>query len=166
MEIVGVVADTLESLSDPPYPTIYYPFYAGAERSGTLTIHGQQAASGLALSVQQAIASAVAVNIVLTLISSSLRPRCNRALLRQRLRGQPTRRNPGAPPLGKCLNLNAVYRRFIDPCRPISLRAGMAHRAPSGPHSSRRKPADLPQRQACDRLRLRSRASRPAAPLS
>src|SRR5580704_961906 len=40
-----------------------------------------------------AIASAVNANAVLTLTSSSLRPRCNRALLRQRLRGQPTRRN-------------------------------------------------------------------------
>src|SRR3954447_11358731 len=65
-----------------------------------------------------AIASAVAVNIVLTLISSSRQPGCNRALLGQRVRGQPARRNPGAPPLGKWLNLNAVYRRFIVPCRP------------------------------------------------
>jgi predicted permease len=55
LEIVGVVADTLETLSDPPYPTIYYTFYAGTERSGTLTVRGQQAASGLALSVQQAV---------------------------------------------------------------------------------------------------------------
>lgn len=55
LEIVGVVSDTLETLSDPPYPTIYYPFYAGTERAGTLTVRGQQAASGLALSVQQAV---------------------------------------------------------------------------------------------------------------
>jgi len=35
----------------------------------------------------------------------------------------------------------------------------------SGPHWSRREPADLPLRHACDRLRSRSQASRPAGPL-
>jgi predicted permease len=57
LEIVGVVADTLETLSDPPYPTIYYPFYSGSQRSGTLAIRGQQAASALALPIEQAIAA-------------------------------------------------------------------------------------------------------------
>ncbi len=57
LEIVGVVADTLENLSDTPYPTIYYPFYSGSQRSGTLAVRGQQAPSGLSLPVQHAIAS-------------------------------------------------------------------------------------------------------------
>jgi predicted permease len=56
LEIVGVVADTLESLSDNPYPTIYYPFYSGEERSGKLVVRGGQAPSSLALPVQKAIA--------------------------------------------------------------------------------------------------------------
>ena len=38
LEIVGVVADTLESPSDNPYPTIFYPFYSGSQRSGTLAV--------------------------------------------------------------------------------------------------------------------------------
>jgi predicted permease len=56
-EIVGVVADTLEELSDNPYPIIFYPFYAGSERAGTLAIRTSQPPSSLALPVQQAIAS-------------------------------------------------------------------------------------------------------------
>jgi predicted permease len=56
LEIVGVVADTLETLSDNPYPTIYYPFYSGEERSGKLVVRGGQAPSSLALPVQKAIA--------------------------------------------------------------------------------------------------------------
>ena len=56
LEIVGVVADTLESLSDNPYPTIFYPFYAGSEQSGILAVRTEQAPSSLALPVQQAIA--------------------------------------------------------------------------------------------------------------
>jgi predicted permease len=57
VEIVGVVADTLEVLSDNPYPAIFYPFYGGSERSATLAIRTAQAPSSLALPVQQAIAS-------------------------------------------------------------------------------------------------------------
>jgi predicted permease len=56
LEIVGVVADTLELVSASPVPAIYYPFYAGSERSGTLVVHARQAPSSLALPVQQAIA--------------------------------------------------------------------------------------------------------------
>jgi predicted permease len=56
LEIVGVVADTLESLSDNPAPTIYYPFYSGSQRSGTLAIRAEQTPSSLALPVQQVIA--------------------------------------------------------------------------------------------------------------
>jgi predicted permease len=56
LEIVGVVADTLESLSDNPYPTIFYPFFSGSERSGVLAVRTEQAPSSLALPVQQAIA--------------------------------------------------------------------------------------------------------------
>ena len=57
LEIVGIVADTLESLSDNPYPTIYYPFYSGSQQSATLAVRTDQAPSSLALPVQQAIAS-------------------------------------------------------------------------------------------------------------
>jgi predicted permease len=56
LEIVGVVADTLESLSDNPSPTIFYPFYAGSQQSGILAVRTEQAPSSLALPVQQAIA--------------------------------------------------------------------------------------------------------------
>jgi predicted permease len=56
LEIVGVVADTLESLWDNPYPTIFYPFYAGSQQWGTLAVRTEQAPSGLALPIQQAIA--------------------------------------------------------------------------------------------------------------
>jgi predicted permease len=56
LEIVGVVADTLESLSDNPFPIIFYPFYAGSQQSGILAVRTEQAPSSLALPVQQAIA--------------------------------------------------------------------------------------------------------------
>ncbi len=57
LEIVGVVADTLESLADNPYPTIFYPLYSGSQQSGTLAVRTEQSPSSLALPVQQAIAS-------------------------------------------------------------------------------------------------------------
>ena len=57
LEIVGVVADTLEDVSSSPRPAIYYPFYAGSERSGTLVVRAQQASLSMALPVQQAIAA-------------------------------------------------------------------------------------------------------------
>jgi predicted permease len=57
LEIVGVVADTLESVSASPVPAIYYPFYAGSERSATLVVRTTQTPSSLALPVQQAIAA-------------------------------------------------------------------------------------------------------------
>jgi predicted permease len=57
LEIVGVVADTLESLSDNPYPIIFYPFYAGSQQSGILAVRTEHAPSSLALPVQQAIAA-------------------------------------------------------------------------------------------------------------
>lgn len=56
LEIVGVVADTLENVSSSPVPAIYYPFYVGSERSGTLVVRAKRAPSSLALPVQQAIA--------------------------------------------------------------------------------------------------------------
>jgi predicted permease len=56
LEIVGVVADTLEDVSASPVPAIYYPFYAGSERSGTLVVRAKQTPASLALPVQQAIA--------------------------------------------------------------------------------------------------------------
>ncbi|HEY1903976.1 MAG TPA: ABC transporter permease [Terracidiphilus sp.] len=70
LQIVGVVADTLETVSSTPYPTIYYPFYAGSERSGMLVVRTRQAPSGLALPVQRAIAQidpSLAVANVLTM---------------------------------------------------------------------------------------------------
>jgi predicted permease len=70
LQIVGVVADTLETVSDTPYPTVYYPFYAGSERSGMLVVRTKQAPSGLALPVQRAIAQidpGLAVANVLTM---------------------------------------------------------------------------------------------------
>jgi predicted permease len=70
LEIVGVVADTLESVSGAPIPTVYYPFYAGTQRSGTLVIRTKQAPSGMALPAQQAIAGidpGLAVANVLTM---------------------------------------------------------------------------------------------------
>jgi predicted permease len=55
LEIVGVVGDTLELVSAGPVPAIYYPFYAGSERSGTLVVRAKQTPASLALPVQQAI---------------------------------------------------------------------------------------------------------------
>ncbi len=70
LEIVGVVADTLESVSGSPTPIIYYPFYSGTQRSGTLVIRTDPAPSALALPALQAIASldpGLAVANVLTM---------------------------------------------------------------------------------------------------
>jgi ABC-type antimicrobial peptide transport system permease subunit len=67
---VGVVADTRESLWDPPYPTIYYPIDSGAERFGTLIVRSAPAPLNMALPVQQAIAGVdanLAVANVLTM---------------------------------------------------------------------------------------------------
>ncbi len=57
LEIVGVVADTLESPWDNPYPTIFYPYYSGSQQYGTLAVRTEHAPSSLALPVQQAIAA-------------------------------------------------------------------------------------------------------------
>jgi len=70
LQIVGVVADTLEDVSSSPRPAIYYPFYSGSERSGTLVIRAQRAPLSMALPVQQAIAAidpGIAVANVLTM---------------------------------------------------------------------------------------------------
>jgi predicted permease len=70
LQIVGVVADTLEDVSSSPRPAIYYPFYAGSERSGTLVVRAQQSPLSMALPVQQAIAAidpGIAVANVLTM---------------------------------------------------------------------------------------------------
>jgi predicted permease len=70
LQIVGVVADTLEDVSSSPRPAIYYPFYAGSERSGTLVVRAQEAPLSMALSVQQAIAGidpGIAVANILTM---------------------------------------------------------------------------------------------------
>ena len=70
LEIVGVVADTLEDASGAPNPAIYYPFYSGTQRSATLVIRTTQAPSAMALPAQQAIAGidpGLAVANVLTM---------------------------------------------------------------------------------------------------
>ncbi len=56
LEVVGVVADTLEGLSDPPYPTIFYPLYSGAERFGSLIVRSARPPLNMALPVQKLIA--------------------------------------------------------------------------------------------------------------
>jgi predicted permease len=69
LEIVGVVGNTLESVSDPPQPAIYYPFYA-TERSAVLVVRSSQDAASMALPVQRAIAGidpGIAVANVLTM---------------------------------------------------------------------------------------------------
>ena len=55
-EIVGVVADTLEDLARPAYQTIYYPLYAGSERSAVLAVRTASDTAALALPVQKVIA--------------------------------------------------------------------------------------------------------------
>ena len=70
VEIVGVAANTLEYLSDPPRAAIYYPFYAGTQRQGTLVVRSRQDAASMALPAQRAIASidpGIAVAKVLTM---------------------------------------------------------------------------------------------------
>ncbi len=70
VQIVGVVADTLEEVSASPRPTIYYPFYSGSERSGTLAVRTRLDPASIALPVQQAIGGIdpqVAVANVLTM---------------------------------------------------------------------------------------------------
>jgi putative ABC transport system permease protein len=70
LQIVGVVADTLEDVSSTPRPAVYYPFYAGSERSGKLVVRARQAPLNMALPVQQAIAAidpGIAVANVLTM---------------------------------------------------------------------------------------------------
>jgi putative ABC transport system permease protein len=65
-----VVADTLEDVSSTPRPAVYYPFYAGSERSGKLVVRARQAPLNMALPVQQAIAAidpGIAVANVLTM---------------------------------------------------------------------------------------------------
>jgi predicted permease len=70
LEIVGVAGDTLEDVSNSPRPAVYYPFYSGSERSGTLVVRAQQAPLSRSLPVQQAIAAidpGIAVANVLTM---------------------------------------------------------------------------------------------------
>jgi predicted permease len=70
LEIVGVAADTLEYLSDPPRAAIYYPFYAGTQRQGKLVVRSSRDAASMALPVQRAIAGidpGIAVANVLTM---------------------------------------------------------------------------------------------------
>lgn len=55
-EIVGVVGDTLEDLARPAYQTIYYPLYAGTERSAVLAVRTASDPIALALPIQKVIA--------------------------------------------------------------------------------------------------------------
>jgi putative ABC transport system permease protein len=53
--IVGVVADTRYDVAAPPYPTIYYPLYAGGELSVMLAVRSRSDAAPMALPVQKVI---------------------------------------------------------------------------------------------------------------
>jgi predicted permease len=55
-EIVGVVGDTLEDLARPAREAIYYPLYAGSERSAVLVVRTASDPAALALPVQKIIA--------------------------------------------------------------------------------------------------------------
>ena len=56
-EVVGVTANTLEDISPSAHPTIYYPIFAGTERSAALAVRvsAPQDPLNLALPVQKAI---------------------------------------------------------------------------------------------------------------
>jgi predicted permease len=53
--IVGVAADTRYDVAAPPYPTIYYPLYAGGELSVMLAVRSRSDAAPMALPVQKVI---------------------------------------------------------------------------------------------------------------
>jgi putative ABC transport system permease protein len=55
LRIVGVVADTRYDVAAPPYPTIYYPLYAGGELSVMLAVRSRSDAAPMALPVQKVI---------------------------------------------------------------------------------------------------------------
>ena len=55
-EIVGVVGNTIEDVAKPTFPTIYYPLYAGTERSAVLAVRTASDPATLALPVQKVIA--------------------------------------------------------------------------------------------------------------
>jgi predicted permease len=55
-EIVGVVGDTLEDLARPAFQTIYYPLYAGTERSAVFVVRTASDPAALALPIQKVIA--------------------------------------------------------------------------------------------------------------
>ena len=56
LRIVGVAADTRYDVAAPPYPTIYYPLYAGGELSVMLAVRSRGDAAAMALAVQKVIA--------------------------------------------------------------------------------------------------------------
>jgi putative ABC transport system permease protein len=55
LRIVGVAADTRYDVAAPPYPTIYYPLYAGGELSVMLAVRSRSDAAPMALPVQKVI---------------------------------------------------------------------------------------------------------------
>jgi predicted permease len=56
-EIVGVVGDTRETLTDPAPPAIYFPFYLGQTRIMRLVTRSSGDPTALALPIQKAIAA-------------------------------------------------------------------------------------------------------------
>jgi predicted permease len=57
LRIVGVVGNTRDEVSHDPFPVIYYPLLSGDQRSVALTLRSRRDTSGIALSVQKAIAA-------------------------------------------------------------------------------------------------------------
>jgi predicted permease len=57
LRIVGVVGSTRDEISHDPFPVIYYPLLSGDQRSVALILRSRRDTSGIALSVQKAIAA-------------------------------------------------------------------------------------------------------------
>jgi predicted permease len=55
-EIVGVAADTLEDVSRPAQPTMYFPLYGGSESYARLAVRTKSDAASFALPIQKIIA--------------------------------------------------------------------------------------------------------------
>lgn len=52
-EIVGIVADTREKISEEPHPTMYYPLYRGTRNYASLAVRSSHDPANLALPVQK-----------------------------------------------------------------------------------------------------------------
>jgi len=54
-EIVGVVSDTRNLISEPPEPLMYFPLYAGTEGGATLAVRSNQDVTQFALPIQRLV---------------------------------------------------------------------------------------------------------------